>query len=282
MRRWRRRRRWLVMGVVIFGSYIAVVIVFQSLQNSLIFPGAMTQGAAEAQVQPNAGEQLVSLATSTGDRVAALFGKAAMAGDEPRPTVLFFYGNGMCLAASQDLAEWFRALGFDVLVPEYVGYGMSDGEPSEPGCYATADAAYDWLIARGVDPQRLIVVGWSLGGAVAIDLAARKPVAGLMVLSAFTSLVEMAKAHYAFLPVERLLKHRFESETKISQVHCPTVIGYGDADTLVPGEMSQRLAKAAGGTVELFRVAGASHNDFFSKAQRQVAEHLRALAARRG
>ncbi|HEX4128764.1 MAG TPA: alpha/beta hydrolase [Pirellulales bacterium] len=280
-------QRLAKLALVIAIAYVLVVMSLLFLQTAMIFPGAGSQGTAEARVEPGPGAELLTLTTSAGERVAALFGKAltddgqANPDADARPTLLFFYGNGMYLGASEDLFEWFRTLGFNVLMPDYVGYGMSTGRPSEQGCYDTANAAYDWLAMRtNFDSQRVIVAGWSLGGAVAIDLAARMPVGGLMVLSSFTNLVELAKAHYPFLPVKQFLKYGFDSEQKIASVKCPIVIGYGDRDDLVAPEMSRRLAKAVKTAIELFDVPGAGHNDFFEHGQRQIAEHLQALARR--
>ena len=158
-------------------------------------------------VRPRADAELVTLSTANGDRVVALFGPALTREGEPhpeasrRPTLLYFYGNGMCLNDTLEQFDHFRRLGANVLIPDYVGYGMSGGQPGESGCLATADAAYDHLQSRrDVDPRAIVAVGWSLGGAVAIDLASRRPVAGLAAFSTFTSMVEMARRNFPFLP----------------------------------------------------------------------------------
>ena len=109
-----------------------------------------------------------------------------------------------------------------MLIPEFVGYGMSGGSPSERGCQDTADAAYEYLVeTRGIEPERIVVGGWSLGGAVAVDLASRTPVAGLIMFSSFTSGVDMAHRIVPFLPVSLLLRHRFDNIGKIRQRHLP-------------------------------------------------------------
>ena len=108
----------------------------------------------------------------------ALYGAAVRPDGQPdplaaeRPTMIFFYGNAMCLNYADGQLEEFRRLGLNVLIPEYVGYGMSGGSASERGCQATALAAYDYLVLeRKVPHEHIIAAGWSLGGAVAIDLA---------------------------------------------------------------------------------------------------------------
>ena len=251
-------------------AYIAVLAYLYIAQTWMIFPGRSSQGETYARVVPSRGAELVELTTASGDRVAALFGPAltregaAREDAASRPTLLFFYGNGDCLAANVDLFDEFRRLGANVMIPDYAGYGMSGGEASEAGCYATADAAYDYLRARpGVDPERLFVAGWSLGAAVAVDLASRRPVEGLAIFSAFTSMADMARVLYPFLPVSWLLHHRFESEEKIAKVTCPILIGHGRLDRAIPFAMADRLEAAAGGPVTRVAV-DTDHNDFFA------------------
>jgi pimeloyl-ACP methyl ester carboxylesterase len=279
IRSWRAvvgRQAWRYSkGVAVL--YLMVVLVFYGLQTKLIFPGSVGQGQLAAQIK-NAGDaELVELSTADGHKVTALFGRALRRGGasredaQTRPTILYFYGNGMSLVnVAQEFAA-FRQLGANVMIPDYVGYGMSGGEPSEAGCYATADAAYAWLASSpDVDSQKIIVGGWSLGAAVAADLAVRRPVAGLMMFSAFTSLADVAGQLYPFLPVRWLLKHRFESLAKLPQFKGPTLIAHGDEDDLAPYAMSERLAKAAAGQVTHLRIEGAGHNDFWSVGANQI------------
>ena len=121
--------------------------------------------------------------------------------------MIFFYGNAMCLNYASEQLEELRRLGLNVLIPEYVGYGMSSGSASEKGCQATALAAYDYLVAdpKGRPSNKIISGGWSLGGAVAIDLASQKQVGGLIAFSSFTSAVEMGRRMLPFVPVSLLL-----------------------------------------------------------------------------
>ncbi len=272
-----RRRAWRVARIPLL-VYLGLLIVLTRFQSQLIFPGQATQGRPEARVQPPPGAGLVTLTTRGGDRVVALFGPALPAqGLAPRfdaasrPTVLYFYGNGMCLADCLVEFEAFRRLGVNVMIPDYVGYGLSGGRAGESGCYATADACYDHLRGRiDIDPNRIVAAGWSLGGAVAIDLASRRPVAGLAAFSTFTGMADMAGRHFPFLPVSVLLRHRFESERKIARVSCPVLIGHSRADGLIPFEMSERLASAAGGPVTHLVIEGADHNEFFAAGGRRV------------
>lgn len=221
---------------------------------------------------------------ATGQQTMALFGPALTSAGLPRPdtaqqpTILFFHGNGECVNFCLNELSLFRRLGANVLIPEYPGYGMSEGEPGETGCYAAAEAAYDYLLTRpDIAPKKIIAVGWSLGGAVAIDLAARKPVAGLAAFSTFTSMHDMARSKLPFLPTAALLRHRFESEEKMTRIPCPILLGHGQRDNLIPISMSERLEKVSKGPVQRFVVEAAGHNDFFLTGGRQIREALAAF-----
>jgi fermentation-respiration switch protein FrsA (DUF1100 family) len=150
------------------------------------------------------------------------------------------------------------------MVPEYLGYGMSGGEASERGCYAAADAAYAHLLERrDVDLGRIVAVGESLGGAVAIDLATRRPVAGLATFAAFSSVAEIGSSRYPLVPVSLFLRHPFDNARKIRQVRCPILLVHGERDATVPCRMQGRLASAALAPVTLLTLGSAGHNDLF-------------------
>lgn len=262
--------------------YLGVGVMLFSIQTDLIFPGAKRQGDPATVVKARPDERIVTLNTTNEDRVVALFAPALTPDGKPHPnaaacpSLIYFYGNAMCLSDAIDQVDHFRRLGVNVLAPEYVGYGMSGGKASESGCQATADAALAHLKGRkDVDPTRIIVAGWSLGGAVAIDLASREKVAGLISFCTFSSMGEMARRNLPLVPASILLRHRFDNETKITKVTCPILIGHGRRDTLIPHSMSDRLAEVARAPVMRFTVEDAGHNDFFAKGGDQVLDAMR-------
>jgi hypothetical protein len=289
-RLWRKAKRVLRSIVII---YLLVCLVMYLLQTKLIFPGASMQGTADAVVKPGYGEELVHLKTKDGVALVGLFGKAepplpapragtggqdarvtGLAENAPRPVVLYFYGNGECMNFSDLQAGIFRDLGCHCLLIDYPGFGMSGGSPSEQGCYEAAEAAYQYLLTRAdVDHRKIMVAGWSLGGAVAIDLVHRHradgTIAGLMTFCTFSSLVDYAQAQYPYLPVSLVLKHRFLSTDKLHDLTLPYFVGHGRSDAIIPYFHSDRVVKAYAGSADnltRFVSDNADHNDFFDES----------------
>lgn len=242
-----------------------------SLERSLIFPGTATQGRDDTRLPPApATYELVSLTTANGTPIVAQFGRALTADGQPhahadtRPTVLYFYGNGACVAYSQHEFDAFRRLGFNVIIPDYPGYGMSNGAASEPGCYEAADAVYDHLLARDdIDRNQLIAAGWSMGAAVAIDLASRRPVTRVVTLSAFTSMPAVARHVAPWAPTSLIIRSHFDNAEKITSVACPILLIHGTADDLVPHAMAGELAaRVPADRIQIIDIP-AGHNDIF-------------------
>ena len=261
--------------------YLGVLLVLFELQDHLIFPGSATQGQRDAMIAGSEGLQLLSLRSGDGVPIAAIFGKALQpdgaefADAANRPTVIFLYGNGACMAYCTDIFQIIRKLGLNVIIPDFEGYGMSGGKPSEKGCYAAADAAYDYLLSRSdVDPRKIVPIGWSLGAAAAIDLASRRPVMGIVTISAFTNLPDMAKQIVRWFPMSFILKYRFDNIGKLAGITCPILIIHGTEDELVPFTMAPLLAAAAKGNVQRYNVQGAGHNDVFEIGGEQLGKRV--------
>lgn len=178
------------------------------------------------------------------------------------PAMLYLHGARRTVESSAHRTRRLVEAGFDVLSIDYRGFGRSDGElPSEAMSYADAQAAWAWLAAKVPATTPRIVYGHSIGGAVAIDLAAREQdVAALAVESTFTSLPELfATLRYGWLPVGFLITQRFESIDKIGQIEAPKLIIHGTRDRLVPHTMSDRLFAAASEPRTLLKIEGGTH-----------------------
>jgi uncharacterized protein len=281
----RPRSRFQKITLTLLSVYLILCLIMFSIQNWMIFPGHATQAQREAMVHPAPDFELLHLTTAIGDSIVAIFGNATDQNDQPLPqanscpTILFFYGNAMCLADSLGQFHEFRRLGANVMIVEYPGYGMSGGTPSEPALYAAADAACDALMRRqDIDPKKIIAAGWSLGAAVAINLATRRPVAALATFSAFTSLPDMARSVVPWLPTSLLLRSRFDNQSKIKQIACPIFIAHGTHDSIVPFAMSRKLIAAAKGPATSVEV-DSDHNDIFERGGEALDERFKQFLA---
>ncbi|PYP58575.1 MAG: hypothetical protein DMD44_07425 [Gemmatimonadetes bacterium] len=190
------------------------------------------------------------------------------------PGLLWLYGNGENIAAIWPIVREFQPPGTAVLVVDYPGYGGSAGRATETALYGAADAAYAALVARpGVDPGRIYVYGRSLGTAAATWVAARHPVAGLILESPFTSAAAMARQLYALLP-RFIVRLSLDNVGRMQQIRSPVLVFHGDADRLVPTAMGRAVAAAASGPVQLVLIHGAGHNETYDRGGRAYRDKL--------
>jgi uncharacterized protein len=238
------------------------------IKTMLIFPGSLMKSTTDTLKHVYADSSLIPCATPSGQQIGLLFGSATGHPPSSEPFyLLYFYGNATRLHTSSYEFAYFRQLGLHVLITEYPGYGISSGQASEGACYEAADAAYHYLTAMQQIPStQIIIAGMSLGAAVAIDLASRKPAAGLIVFAGFTNIPEQARAMMPYVPkaiVHLCVTERFDNLRKIASVACPIFLGHGTHDELVPFTMAEQLVQAApqGGSVTFFPIYGGGHND---------------------
>jgi hypothetical protein len=180
-----------------------------------------------------------------------------------RAVVLFCHGNGGNITHRADALHLLNGrVGVSVLMFDYRGYGRSEGKPDEPGILADARAARTWLAAReNIRESDIVMMGESLGGAVAVDLAARDGARALVVESTFSSLPDVGAYHYAWLPVRLLARTRLDSLSKIGDYRGPLLQAHGDRDTIVPIEFGRRLFEAANEPKQFLVLPGHNHNN---------------------
>jgi fermentation-respiration switch protein FrsA (DUF1100 family) len=182
--------------------------------------------------------------------------------DRPRAAILYCHGNAGNITHREGNLRALAARGMAVLLFDYRGYGLSEGRPSEQGVYRDAEAAYRHLVdEHGIDPARIIVFGRSLGAAVALDLALREPVAGLVMESAFENTSAMAKLQFPVLPIGWLLRSKFDNLGRIGGLVAPLFMVHGDRDTLVPMAQGRAVFDAAPEPKRFYVIEGAGHND---------------------
>ena len=183
--------------------------------------------------------------------------------ENARATVLFCHGNGGNLSIRVDMLQILnRHVGVSVMIFDYRGYGRSEGKPNETGVLLDARAARAWLAEReNIDEKEIVMMGRSLGGAVAVDLATRDGARGLVLESTFTSLPDVAAYHYPWLPIRMLIRTRFDSLAKITEYHGPLLQSHGEADTIVPIRFGRQLFEAANEPKQFISFPGDDHNN---------------------
>jgi uncharacterized protein len=179
------------------------------------------------------------------------------------PVILYLHGARWNLTGSVTRVDRWRKLGFNVLAVDYRGFGQSsDLSPSEETAYEDAEAAWTYL-ARIAPQSARYIVGHSLGGAIAVELARRRPDANGLVLEAtFTSVRDMvAQSPWSFLPVDLILTQEFDALKKIPELRVPVVVVHGTRDAVVPYEMGEKLYAAARAPKRFIKVEGGSHHN---------------------
>jgi fermentation-respiration switch protein FrsA (DUF1100 family) len=252
----RLRRGLLQFAGVAAGAYLAVIIVLLALENRLLFHPLRVEESWEP--PPNPRVQDVTLAIPDGTRLHAWWCPI----DGADGAVLYCHGNAGNLShRGGKVTEWQRHLRHNVLIFDYPGYGRSEGTPSEAGCYAAGLAAYSWLTEmQHVAPEQVVIYGGSLGGGVAVELASRRVHRALILVSAFSSVPEVAQQLYPWLPARWLVRNRFDNLAKIGACRGPIFIAHGDCDPLVPFAHGRRLFTAAGEPKEFFAMPGCDHD----------------------
>jgi len=192
--------------------------------------------------------------------------------------VLLCHGNAGNVGDRVVHAALLTAAGFDVLLFDYRGYGRSRGRPTEPGTYEDARAAREALLRQdGVDPARVLYLGESLGGAIALELAVEHPPAGLILQSTFTGVQAMARLHYPFIP-RALVPDAYPSLRIIPRLRAPLLVLHGSHDEVVPLMDGEALYHAAAEPKRI-EVFDAGHNDMVGPRWiRAIADWAQGLA----
>ncbi len=185
--------------------------------------------------------------------------------DTARGVVLFFHGNAGNISHRLDSIRVFNALGLNVLIIDYRGYGQSAGSPSEQGTYLDSEAAWRYLVEeRRFSPQDIILFGRSLGGAVAVHLASEKAPAALIVESTFSSVPDLAAELYPWLPVRMLSKFQYNALEKIRSVTCPVLIVHSPKDEIIPIKHGNKIFSEAREPKDFLEISGSHNNGFLA------------------
>jgi len=268
----------LTLGKLALAGYLALAGLAWFMQDRMLFlPQPLTTDELRAIAARYPRAQEVRLPSDNGVALHGWFLKSAEHAAPRAPLLIYFGGNAE--EVSWLLGEAPRFAGWSLLLMNYRGYGGSGGRPGEAALYADGLRAYDHALARAdVEPAGIVLMGRSLGAAVAVHVAARRSVRAVLLVSPLDSVTELARHHYRFLPVSWLLRHRFESLADASKIDAPLFALVAADDRIIPVLHSRRLFEAWRGPRTWRRVEGADHNDLSDTPEywRAIGEFLAA------
>ncbi len=185
-------------------------------------------------------------------------------GSDRSKLIIYFGGNGdelsYMIEAFDGLDDWSVAL------INYRGYGQSEGQPGEGNLFSDALESYDYFSSRkDIDNAKIVVMGRSLGTGVATYVAGKRNPAAVILVSPYDSMVSVAQRHYPFLPAELMLRHRFDSISRAPSIKAPLLMLFAPEDTVIPAELSRKLAANWGGAVTVSEIKNADHNTICAK-----------------
>lgn len=187
-------------------------------------------------------------------------------------TILFCHGNAGNISHRIEKLKFFHALGYNVFIFDYRGYGRSEGRPSEKGFYNDAKAAYEWLLTRGIPNSQIIGYGESIGGAVMIDLASKEVMKAIILDSTLTSVKDLITHAYPFVPYW-VFSSRFDSESKIKSIKVPKLIIHSQNDEIIPFAAGKKLYEISPGPKDFCPIHG-GHNSCFNESREPLKEKI--------
>jgi uncharacterized protein len=241
---------------VLAGAVLGVPAVMYLMQDSLLF---FPQPLVGPPPVSRAARPVADLVFDTADG-PRLRGWLVGASAGRAPLVVYYGGNAEEVSWQAREAGW--PPDWSLALVNYRGYGASEGKPSERSLFADALVAFDALAGRpDVDPSRIVLFGRSLGSAVAVHVAAERPVAAVILVSPFESMTAVGQRHYPWLPVGLLLRHPFDSGARAPAIRTPLLAIVAEQDTIIPPVHSKRLFDAWGGPKRWIALPQADHND---------------------
>jgi uncharacterized protein len=253
--RWRPRPVRVLLSLLVIAAlcYGAAVIWLIRQETRLVFQA----GSTLATGRPSFPYEQIYIPRNDGVRQFAWVMRHG--GTDEGPWVLYLHGNPTTVASQVNIAHYamLRSLGMNVLAPEYRGFGGIEGDPTEPGLQADARAAYDYLReSRRVPPHSILIYGWSLGSAVAVDMASRQPPAAMILEGAPASLTDLTTRRYPFFPMRLFMRSSFDSIRKIDRIPAPVLFLHSANDEVIPITEGRRLFNAARGAKMFVELRG--------------------------
>ncbi len=197
-----------------------------------------------------------------------------------RGTVLFCHGNGGNISFLVDTIAIYRSMGLNVLAFDYRGYGRSQGTPTEEGTYRDALGAWEYLVReKKTDPARILLVGRSLGGAVAAWLGTKRRPGGIVLESTFTNAADVANYHYTLAPGRLIFGDIYDTISRLGKIAAPILVVHSPEDEIIPYSMGEELFRRAPKPKEFLMIRG-SHNGGFMDSRREYRDGIEGFVKR--
>jgi len=251
-----------VIARLIFMSFVAyafaVIVIYINQRSMQYFPSRVSPGKPEDNNVPEMREVFVE--TEDGLKLLAWFAAPAHKNGK---IVVYYHGNAGHIGYRAGKARYFMDAGYGVLLLEYRGFARNAGRPSEDGFYKDGRAALRWLEAEGYTPAQYVLYGESIGSGVAVEMARAIQPRYLILEAPFTSAADVAKEKYFFLPVDLLMKDRYDNIKKIANVTSSLLIVHGDEDELINQHQGRKLYEKANHPKEFVSINGGHHADLY-------------------
>lgn len=245
----------LVKSFIFIYTFFAVFVYFRS--DSMIFLSQPSSYQDDGKI--------LKLKSGENTNISAIY----LLNNQAKYTILYSHGNSEDLGDIKPILEKLHAWGFSVFAYDYRGYGTSQGKPTETHAYEDINSAYNYLTQNlKIPPEKIIVLGRSVGGGSAVNLAMRKPIAGLILESSFIS------AFQVIVPFRILPFDKFPNLNNIKKVKCPILVIHGKADDIIPFAHGEKLFNAAISPKLYLWVEKANHNDLFQVAEEKYRQTL--------
>jgi len=269
----------MIYAAIAVAAYLCIITIMYVTQRNLMYHPDKNLGRPMDSGLPEM--VAVNLTNDEGQKVVSWYKSAST----NKPTLVYFHGNAGNIGDRHDKVRPFLDHGIGVMLVGYRGYGNNAGNPTEEGLYSDAALALDFLSRTGIMPDHWVLYGESLGSGIAVEMAQRigtvSPAAALILEAPFSSMADAGKNHYPWLPVNVLLKDRYDSISKIKSVNTPLLILHGTADKVVPIELGRKLFNTAVDPKSVHWISGAGHDDLFDHgADKMVIDFIERIWAR--
>ncbi|UMZ73667.1 alpha/beta hydrolase [Natranaerofaba carboxydovora] len=248
--------------IILLIIYLVIVVLTYILQEKLLFhPVSLPKEPFSEKEKELKNIESINIKSNDSTKLHGWLAKEDNSNNkqEKSPLVLYFGGNAEEVSHMVEVKDKFP--GYSLAPFNYRGYGLSEGTPTEEKLFSDALTIYDYMASReDIDENNIVLMGRSLGSGVVVHLASKREVKGLILVTPYDSITNVAKNKLPFLPVSYLLKHNFDSVNKAPNIKTPMLALIAENDNLVPPEHGKKLAKEWGGEYELKVIKDKDHN----------------------